>query len=435
MVVSKFGGTSLAEAAQIKKVATILQSDEQRQIVVVSAPGKRSKSDIKVTDLLYACASSANQGEDISTQFLQIEERFLTIAEELGVENEALKKLLAEIKTDLILGASLDYVASRGEFLNAFIISRYLGWHFIDAAELIVIEDDGSVGPESLQQIAQKLLPGEYYVIPGFYGVDRSGNIKTFTRGGSDITGALIAQALDASLYENWTDVSGILQADPRIVTKPKSIEAITYREVRELAALGFSVLHEEAIAPVHSKGIPIRLKNTNAPSEMGTLIHSSRDSKSTPLVGVTAKSGYSKITVESANLARQVERRHIVEQALVTLGIRAEFCSFALDSGTWFFPSVQLADNKKDQLIPLLKGELNLTEVTCETGFALAAIAGEGLHLVQSELAKAWRALSEAKIEVDYLEMGFTKTSLFFAVAEEQAQPMVRLLYEILFT
>lgn len=434
MIVAKFGGTSLAEAAQIRKVASILHSDAQRQVVIVSAPGKRSKDDIKVTDLLYACATAANQGKDISAEFLHIEERFLAIAQELDVETEALEKLLAEIKTDLVLGSSLDYAASRGEFLNAFIISRYLGWHFIDAAELIVIEDDGSVGPETLQQIAQRLSPNEHYVIPGFYGIDRSGNIKTFTRGGSDITGALVAQALEASLYENWTDVSGILRADPRIVSKPKSIEAITYREVRELAALGFSVLHEEAIAPVRSKGIPIRLKNTNAPQEAGTLIQASRDSQTTPLVGVTAKSGYCKLTIESANFTRQVERRHLVEQALLTLGIRAELCCFALDSATWFFPAEQLADNKKEELIPLLKKELNLAEITCETGFALAAIAGEGLPLVQGELAKAWRALSEAQLKIDLLAMGLTKASVVIAVAEEQAQAMVRLLHDILF-
>ena len=271
--VVKFGGSSLANADQFKKVGAIISEDESRRYVVPSAPGKRFSSDTKVTDMLYACYESAVSGDDFTELLSQIKERYQEITDGLGL-TFSLDDDFEKIREDFSDKAGQDYAASRGEFLNGKIMAAYLDYDFIDAAEVIRFDDDGSFNADITNELlARKLDARRTAVIPGFYGAKESGEVVTFSRGGSDITGSLVALAVGADLYENWTDVSGFLIADPRIVRNPKSIETITYKELRELSYMGASVLHEDAIFPVRKAGIPINIRNTNAPADKGTLI------------------------------------------------------------------------------------------------------------------------------------------------------------------
>ena len=270
--VVKFGGSSLADAGQIKKAAAIIKSDENRRFVVPSAPGKRFKEDIKVTDMLYACYEKAALGEDFTADFDNIKKRYNDIIADLGLDL-SLEKQFEQIRNNLA-HAGREYAASRGEYLNGIVIAAYLGYTFIDAADVIVFSDEGVMQRhETVAKLRERLANEEHAVIPGFYGKSYSGVVRTFSRGGSDVTGSLVARAVHASLYENWTDVSGILVADPRVVDSPVVIPVITYKELRELSYMGFSVLHEDAIFPVRTAGIPINIRNTNAPEDDGTMI------------------------------------------------------------------------------------------------------------------------------------------------------------------
>ena len=271
--VVKFGGSSLANADQFKKVGAIIGEDESRRYVVPSAPGKRFSSDIKVTDMLYACYEAAANGSDFTEQLEQIKERYQEIIDGLNL-SFSLDKDFEKIREDFSNQAGQDYAASRGEFLNGKIMAAYLDFDFVDAAEVVRFDDDGSFNADITNDLlSEKLKDKHTAVIPGFYGAKESGEVVTFSRGGSDITGSLVALAVGADLYENWTDVSGFLIADPRIVKNPKSIETITYKELRELSYMGASVLHEDAIFPVRKAGIPINIRNTNRPEDKGTLI------------------------------------------------------------------------------------------------------------------------------------------------------------------
>ena len=271
--VVKFGGSSLANAEQFKKVGSIIMEDEARRYVVPSAPGKRHSSDTKVTDMLYACYEAAVNGEDFAEQLDQIKERYQEIIDGLGL-TFSLDDDFETIRENFSNKAGENYAASRGEYLNGKIMAAYLGFDFVDAAEVIRFDDDGSFNADITDELLSKKLESMHTaVIPGFYGAKESGEVVTFSRGGSDITGSLVALAVRADLYENWTDVSGFLIADPRIVKNPKSIETITYKELRELSYMGASVLHEDAIFPVRKAGIPINIRNTNRPEDKGTLI------------------------------------------------------------------------------------------------------------------------------------------------------------------
>jgi aspartate kinase len=273
VVVAKFGGSSLADSKQFAKVKSIINSDEKRRYIIPSAPGKRHSKDHKVTDLLYMCHQLASHGLGFDEVYSIIEKRYIDICKELGLDIN-INDILNDIKKEIGEGASKDYAASRGEYLNALILSHYLDFEFIDAAELIVFNKSGQFDSEATQEkIQSRLAEVSHAIIPGFYGVMPNGEIKTFSRGGSDITGAIIARGVDAELYENWTDVSGFLMADPHIVKNPRPIEKITYKELRELSYMGAPVLHEEAIFPVKKAGIPINIKNTNSPEEYGTMI------------------------------------------------------------------------------------------------------------------------------------------------------------------
>ena len=278
--VTKFGGSSLADAAQFQKVAEIIQADPARKYVVPSAPGKRFKNDDKVTDLLYKSYALASSGQDTAEVFAEITRRYTDIKNELALKTDV-EGLISRIKNRVDGGAGIAYTASRGEYLNGILLAEYLGFAFIDAAEVILFDSRGVLDAEKTNTIMSKrLLKEKQAVIPGFYGSGPDGSIVTFSRGGSDITGSLVARAAKADLYENWTDVSGFLVADPRIVEDPAPIETITYRELRELSYMGANVLHEDAIFPVRKEGIPINIKNTNRPSDPGTMIVESTSKK-----------------------------------------------------------------------------------------------------------------------------------------------------------
>ena len=272
-VVTKFGGSSLADASQFKKVKEIILADDARRYVIPSAPGKRHGKDTKITDLLYLCHMHVETGISLEDVFKHIEERYTGIVNDLGLDLD-ISTYLDVVKKDIENGASKDYAASRGEYLNGIILANYLGYDFVDAKEVILFNEDGTLNSEETnKRLKDKLCKIERAVIPGFYGADEQGEIVTFSRGGSDVTGSLVAASINADLYENWTDVSGFLMADPRIVENPKTIGKITYKELRELSYMGASVLHEEAIFPVKEAGIPINIKNTNLPEDKGTII------------------------------------------------------------------------------------------------------------------------------------------------------------------
>ena len=271
--VVKFGGSSLANAEQFKKVGEIIKSEKERHYAIPSAPGKRFNADIKVTDLLYKCQEKASNGEDFSEEFEDIKSRYNEIIAGLGIEL-SLDDEFAIIEKNLKEKAGKDYAASRGEYLNGIIMAKYLDFAFIDAATVLFFDKDGVFDSEKTNEVlSKKLKKIDYAVIPGFYGSMPDGSLKTFSRGGSDITGAIVARAIKADIYENWTDVSGFLVADPRIIYNPEPIDIITYKELRELSYMGASVLHEDSIFPVRKSGIPVNIKNTNAPEEPGSWI------------------------------------------------------------------------------------------------------------------------------------------------------------------
>ena len=299
--VVKFGGSSLADAEHFRRVADIIRSDPSRKYVVASAPGKRYPGDVKVTDMLYNCYEMIKEHEDIETYYSQIKDRYYGIMSDLGLDFD-ISGELEYVKNAMLHRAGRDYAASRGEYINSLILAKYLGFDFVDAENVIIFREDGQLDEEKTYETMRATLARhEYAVIPGFYGCMPNGTIKTFTRGGSDVTGSIVASAVNADLYENWTDVSGFMMADPRIVEHPLSIDTITYRELRALSYMGATVLHEEAIFPVRNAGIPINIRNTNAPADKGTMIVANTNDYDQEhiITALSGKKGFSVIAIE----------------------------------------------------------------------------------------------------------------------------------------
>ncbi|MDD3366194.1 MAG: aspartate kinase [Sphaerochaetaceae bacterium] len=377
--VSKFGGTSLANAQQIKKVKEIIFADERRNIVVVSAPGKEDPTDTKITDLLLQCHALASQGKSFDEPFANISKRFLTIAAELQV-GQQIKEELKTIYKRLFQEKSADYAASRGEYLNALIISEYFGAEFVDAKEIIRLTSAGRVDELSYDLTAKRLTKCTgRIVIPGFYGTNTNGTIQTFSRGGSDITGAIVARAVQAELYENWTDVSGIYLADPRIVPDAKPVAQITYREIRELSCIGANVLHEDAIGPVRSAQIPIHIKNTNDSTAPGTIIRATRDSNLQHIVGVSGKKGYRKLSIEKFMLATYPALKEQLQQILHKKKIRFDLVVDAFDAMTIYL-STEIEEEQAQALAQELQLVLDLDNCQMSEPLVLIGLVGEGL-------------------------------------------------------
>lgn len=431
MIVCKFGGSSVADADQIRKVQSILSADERRQVAVVSAPGKRNKDDDKITDLLYQCNDLVRKGQSCRQVFNVIARRFSEIARALGVEEKDFAGKLDEIRYQIDAGKGADYAASRGEYLSAYIISKFLKWEFIDAADVIVINSDSTVNEATYQRLAERLEKGKRYVIPGFYGETEQGVLKTFTRGGSDITGAIVARSLSAELYENWTDVSGIFRADPRIVENAKVIPSMSYKEVRELADVGASVFHEEAIAPIYHLGIPINIKNTNKPEDKGTMILPESSAKG--LSGVSVRTGLSMIKLRKLMLFKKSGMRHALLTMLHIFGIRPCYSLFGIDSIVWFFESKMASDSVCSSMCERLKTEYKLDSISVEHGYAVMGITGTSEAMGKGCL-DAITVLCEKGIEVVSVNQGASDTSVLIGIREKDAKEALAAVYEKLF-
>ncbi len=431
MIVSKFGGSSVADADQIRKVKAILESDERRCIAVVSAPGKRNKEDQKITDLLYKCNSLVQKGLTCRPVFNEISKRFVQIAQKLKIDDVKLSERLDDIRCAIDAGRGADYAASRGEYLSALVISEFMGWEFVDAEDVIVINSDSTVNEITYKRLKERLDPTKRYVIPGFYGETEQGVVKTFTRGGSDITGSIVARAIDAELYENWTDVSGVYRADPRIVPNAEVNPELSYKEVRELSDVGATVFHEEAIAPIYNSGIPIVVKNTNRPDDPGTrIVPESNDFGAT---AVSARSGLSRIKLRKLMLFKKYGMRHALLTMLHVFGIRPCYSLFGIDSIVWFFDSKMASDSVCQAMCERLTKEFGLDSIEVDHGHAILGVVGDGMDSSDAYL-KAAEALKENGIKTTFVNYGASDTSVLFGIKEEQAADAVKVVYSKLF-
>jgi aspartate kinase len=429
MIVCKFGGSSVADTNQIEKVKGIVELDEERSFVVVSAPGKRSKEDEKITDLLYRCHEEASGGKSYAETFSRIRERFREIAAGLGVEG-SIDAELEEVERRIGEEKSPDYAASRGEFLSARLISSFLGAEFIDAEDVVRLTEDGRVDGNSYELLAERAGSEGRYVMPGFYGQGPDGKVKTFSRGGSDISGAIAARALKADVYENWTDVSGILMADPRVVKDPPQVREVTYTEVREMASVGANVFHEEAIAPVRSVGIPIHIKNTNDPEATGTHIVPKRDVESMPIIGVSGKKPYRKITVEKFMLARYPDLSAKIKKRLEKSAGACDFELRGFDTLTLFVEEKEAIDEKK--LDRELIDKVGVDGVEFGPRTAIIGIVGEGLRRRADLVGAATGTLTSRFISLEAVNYGGSPVTMSIAVPVGEYEKALEILVEV---
>ena len=419
MIVCKFGGSSVADANQLKKVKAIVSKNKDRQILVVSAPGKRNKEDIKVTDLLYASNKAANSEGSCTKVFSKVRERYLEIMKDLKLDSSEMIKSLDEVEHNIDAGAGTDYAASRGEYLNARLISIYFGWEFVDAEELIVINENGTIN-EDTWTLCKERLSGSNYIIPGFYGKNLSNKVKTFSRGGSDISGSIIAKAIGATLYENWTDVAGCYNADPRYIDGAYPIPQMTYREVRELSIVGASVFHPEAIVPVHEAGIPINIKNTNADEEKGTMITLDRDDSNSEVIGVSAENGYTRLSINKLLLMLEPGIYNVLISIVKANGITPILTFINPDSICWFFLSSDINDKLLEALKVRLINEFNINSIEYKRELAIVGLVGQGLKKKPVALAKSICALNDSKIDIDSINYSSSSLTLYISVNEK---------------
>ena len=431
--VVKFGGSSLADAGQIKKAAAIIKGDADRRYVVPSAPGKRFKEDIKVTDMLYACYEKASLGENFKEDFAQIKKRYNDIIADLGIEL-SLDEQFAQIEASLAT-AGREYAASRGEYLNGIVIAAYLGCTFIDAAEVIVFSEDGVMQRhETINALRSRLRGVERAVIPGFYGRSLSGVVRTFSRGGSDVTGSLVARAVHAEVYENWTDVSGILVADPRVVEDPIVIPVITYKELRELSYMGFSVLHEDAIFPVRTAGIPINIRNTNAPEDAGTLIVPDSDAASEAILrtitGIAGKKGFCAVNMEKGMMNSEVGFIRDVLDVFAQLNINVEHIPSGIDTLSIIADAASLA-GKEEQLLSALRKAVQPEHLELEPDIAMLAVVGRGMRKTRGTAARIFAALAHGRINVKMIDQGSSELNVIVGVNEHDLNQAIRCIYD----
>ncbi len=430
--VVKFGGSSLADAAQFKKVADIIKAESERRYVVPSAPGKRFKDDTKVTDMLYTCYDMAARGEDINEYFSAIEARYNGIIAELGLDF-SLEDDFQLIKKAFIHKAGRDFAASRGEYLNGKILARYLGFDFIDAAEVIFFNDNGLFDSERTNTVLSDVLKQhEYAVIPGFYGSMPNDTIKTFSRGGSDITGSIVARAAACDIYENWTDVDGFLMADPRIVDSPRVISEITYRELRELSYMGATVLHEDAIFPVRIAGIPINIRNTNNPEAHGTFIVSSSDKYDTGnvITGVAGKKGFSVLTIEKDMMNAEVGFGRRVLEVLENNGVCFEHLPSGIDNMSIILNTHEI-EGKRDAIKTGICRNVNPETLEIEDGLALVAVVGRAMVKAKGTAARVFKAISGAGINIRMIDQGSSEISIIVGVEEADFEDALRAIYQ----
>ena len=430
--VVKFGGSSLADAAQFKKVGQIIHEDESRRYVIPSAPGKRFPEDVKVTDMLYKCYGAAVREKNFTKQLEEIQQRYQGIIDGLGLDL-SLDKEFKIIRQNFGQKAGREYAASRGEYLNGIIMAHYLGFEFIDAAEVIAFDENGSLLVDQTNDLlSERLSHTEKAVIPGFYGADPNGNVKTFSRGGSDVTGSLVAKAIHADMYENWTDVSGFLIADPRIIKNPKGIETITYKELRELSYMGATVLHEDAIFPVRKEGIPINIRNTNAPEEKGTLIveGTCRKPKYT-ITGIAGKRGFASITIEKAMMNSEVGFGRKVLEVFENEGISFEHMPSGIDTMTIFVQQDEFEEHEQ-RVISGIHRAVEPDDVELESDLALIAVVGRGMKQTRGTAGRIFSALAHAHVNVKMIDQGSSELNIIIGVREHDFEAAIQAIYDI---
>ena len=430
--VVKFGGSSLASAQQFEKVGNIIRAEKTRRFVVPSAPGKRFSDDIKVTDMLYACYALAEEGKDFKKELAAIKARYEEIIAGLNLEL-SLDEEFKQIEKDFKAKAGDNYAASRGEFLNGKIMAAYLGYTFVDPAECVFFTEEGEFDSEKTNvALAEKLQKLENAVVPGFYGSLPNGKIKTFSRGGSDITGSIVARAIHADVYENWTDTSGVLVADPRIIKDPVVIETITYRELRELSYMGFSVFHEDAIFPVRREGIPINIRNTNKPEDKGTWIVESTCQKSKYVItGIAGKKGFCSINVDKDMMNSEIGFGRKVLEAFEDNGISFEHIPSGIDTLTVFVHQDEFMD-KEQQVVSGIHRLAKPDTIDIEADLALIAVVGRGMKSTRGTAGRIFAALAHADVNVKMIDQGSSELNIIIGVRNDDFEVAIKAIYDI---
>ena len=431
--VVKFGGSSLADAEHFKQVASIIKADPSRRYVVASAPGKRSGDDEKVTDMLYNCYNMIKNHEDITDYYKKIVNRYTEIIRGLGIDFDITGEL-EYIKNAMMARSGRDYAASRGEYLNSLILAKYLGFDFVDAENVIFFKENSEFDEEKTNQaMKEELKNHKNAVIPGFYGSMPNGTIKTFSRGGSDVTGSIVARAAGADLYENWTDVSGFLMTDPRIVDSPLPISTITYRELRELSYNGATVLHEDSIFPVQKEGIPINIRNTNQPEDKGTMIvpmAKEYDENQHIITGIAGKKGFSVINIEKNHMGAEFGFAARVFRCLDLYDIHTEHLASGIDSMSHIVSSDEL-NSKIDDFLPELHKITEADNISVDTGLALVAVVGRGMKESKGTAARIFSAISNAGVNVRMIDQGASELNIVIAVYEDDYEKTIKAIYE----
>lgn len=430
--VVKFGGSSLASAQQFKKVGDIIKADPARKYVIPSAPGKRFNDDTKVTDMLYACYELAESGKSYKSKLADIAARYREIIEGLELDL-SLEQEFAIIEKNFKERAGSNYAASRGEYLNGIIMAAYLGFTFIDAATVIFFKEDGSLDEKKTDEtLSIRLEECDKAVVPGFYGSMPDGSIKTFSRGGSDITGSIVARAAKVDVYENWTDVSGILVADPRIIDNPAGIEVITYKELRELAYMGFNVLHEESIFPVRQQGIPINIRNTNAPEDNGTWIVGSTCQKSKYVItGIAGKKGFCSINIEKDMMNAEIGFGRKILQAFEENDISFEHVPSGIDTMTVFVHQDEFM-HKEQKVVAGIHRLANPDSIEIESDLALIAVVGRSMKSARGTAARIFSALAHVNVNVRMIDQGSSEQNIIIGVADEDFETAIKAIYDI---
>ena len=433
--VVKFGGSSLASAEQFKKVGDIIRADESRKFVVPSAPGKRFSDDTKVTDMLYGCYAIAEEGKDFSKELKAIKARYEEIIKGLGLKlslDEEFKTIQKNFKEK----AGKDYAASRGEYLNGIIMADYLGYNFIDSAEVIFFDEKGNFDDEKTNKVlGERLSKENRAVIPGFYGSNPDGSVRTFSRGGSDVTGSIVAKAGQVDLYENWTDVSGFLVADPRIIHEPKVINMITYKELRELSYMGATVLHEDAIFPVRQAGIPINIRNTNAPEDAGTMIvKSTCHTPEYVITGIAGTKGFVAVNIEKDMMNSEIGFGRKVLSVFEKNGVSFEHMPSGIDTMTIFVEQKDF-EGKEQQIIAGIEREVKPDSIDLESDLALIAVVGRGMKATRGTAGRIFSALAHAKVNVKMIDQGSSELNIIIGVSNCDFDAAIKAIYDVFVT
>lgn len=430
--VVKFGGSSLASAEQFEKVGKIIRADKDRRYVVPSAPGKRNSKDTKVTDMLYGAYALAESDDSFERELDAIKARYQEIIDGLKLKL-SLDKEFEIIRENFKKKAGDNYAASRGEYLNGIIMANYLGYDFIDAAEVIFFDEDGNFLPDKTNEVlSERLAKSERAVIPGFYGAKLDGSVKTFSRGGSDITGSIVAKAAKVDVYENWTDVSGFLIADPRVIDNPKGIDTITYRELRELSYMGATVLHEDAIFPVRKEGIPINIRNTNAPDDNGTwIVESTCQKPKYVITGIAGKKGFCAINIEKDCMNSEIGFGRKVLQAFEENDISFEHVPSGIDTMTVFVHQSEFAEKEQSVLAGIHK-LASPDSIDLESDLALIAVVGRGMRQTRGTAGRIFSALAHANINVKMIDQGSSELNIIIGVKNDDFEEAIRAIYRI---